>query len=273
MNPIKRRIGTILLGFGFDPRRLLYTAKSVPAYLWQAIRLKSTISRVDGAPPIRLVPTLADKYLPSGVAKGHYFHQDLWAARKIYTAKPTCHVDVGSRIDGFIAHLLTFREVTVLDVRPLDSKVTGLTFATADMTQEAPANLSAPSVSCLHALEHFGLGRYGGPLDLDGWKKGLKTLAGLTQENGRLYLSVPIGRRTELEFNAQWVFDPQSIPREAQNYGLHMLDFAWVDDNGDMHEAANPSDALADFGCGCYVFTKRLQTPREHHYSPPSQRE
>ncbi|HWF86113.1 MAG TPA: hypothetical protein VG222_14745 [Vicinamibacterales bacterium] len=54
--------------------------------------------------------------------RGHYFHQDLWVAKRIYAARPAAHVDIGSRIDGFVAHLLTFMPVTVIDVRPLDSK-------------------------------------------------------------------------------------------------------------------------------------------------------
>jgi hypothetical protein len=55
----------------------------------------------------------------AGVAKGHYFHQDLLVAKYIFEAKPERHIDVGSRVDGFVAHVASFREIEVLDVRPL----------------------------------------------------------------------------------------------------------------------------------------------------------
>ena len=29
------------------------------------------------------------------------------------------HVDIGSRLDGFVAHVASFREIEVLDIRPL----------------------------------------------------------------------------------------------------------------------------------------------------------
>mgnify|MGYP000382217343 CR=1 FL=1 len=35
------------------------------------------------------------------------------------------------------------------------------------------------SVSCLHALEHFGLGRYGAPICYDGYFIGFKNITNL----------------------------------------------------------------------------------------------
>ena len=46
----------------------------------------------------------------SGTAKGHYFHQDLLVAQYIFKNKPKKHVDVGSRVDGFVAHVASFLE-------------------------------------------------------------------------------------------------------------------------------------------------------------------
>ena len=37
----------------------------------------------------------------------------------IYAARPEKHVDVGSRVDGFVAHVASFREIEVFDVRPI----------------------------------------------------------------------------------------------------------------------------------------------------------
>jgi len=58
---------------------------------------------------------LTDRFDPGGDASGHYFHQDLIVARRIFERDPRKHVDVGSRIDGFVAHLAVFRQVEVID--------------------------------------------------------------------------------------------------------------------------------------------------------------
>ena len=55
----------------------------------------------------------------SACTLSYYFWQDLWAARKIFMARPPVHFDIASRVDGFIAHLLCFMPVTMLDIRPL----------------------------------------------------------------------------------------------------------------------------------------------------------
>ena len=84
-------------------------------------------------------PCLADRYEESGTAKGHYFHQDLLVARRIHAANPERHVDVGSRVDGFVAHVATFRPIEVFDVRPLDVRVPNITFRVCDLMNVPPA--------------------------------------------------------------------------------------------------------------------------------------
>jgi hypothetical protein len=258
LNSFKRRIGISLVSFGFDPRRTLSSVRFVVGYLadllaW--VRKTNAAQRVQF--PLRLLPTLSDKYAESGIASGHYFHQDLWAARLIHRNAPVRHVDVGSRIDGFIAHLLSFREVEVLDIRVLTSKVAGLNFRQANLMSDAPLTVEpSASVSCLHALEHFGLGRYGDPLEVDGWRTGLSNLASIVSPGGLLYLSVPISNRQRIEFNAQRVFAPETIVNAAGELGLTMIEFSYIDDEGNFIQNSEPRAARCEFGCGCYLFAK-----------------
>ncbi len=266
MSPVYRRIGTVIIALGFDPRRTWLSLRFLLGYL-RDIRKWRQESKQSRGPhfAFHLMPTLAERYANSGVASGHYFHQDLWAARQIHQRAPLRHLDVGSRIDGFVAHLLAFRSVEVVDIRALDSRIPGLSFQQADLMAATPPSIRpAESVSCLHALEHFGLGRYGDPVAPDGWQTGLRNLCSLVADDGLLYLGVPIGRPA-VEFNAQRIFDPRYIVDEARRHGLQLLAFAHVDDAGDLHEQApGPLDAhlaqLAqlDYGCGLYLFRKQV---------------
>lgn len=202
-----------------------------------------------------LYPVFLDFSANAGQVSGHYFFQDLWAARKIFERRPEHHIDVGSRIDGFIAHLLTFMPVTVLDVRPLTSSVQGLDFVCADATNlDGFQDRSVDSVSTLHAVEHFGLGRYGDPVDPDGWRKAMFALQRVLRPGGRLYMSVPVGRE-RLCFNAHRIFSPMRVLDTVAD--LDLVSFAGVDDSGRFLDDVKPEElANQEYACGLFEFTK-----------------
>ncbi len=156
----------------------------------------------------------------AGSAKGHYFWQDLICARWIFERSPQSHFDVASRVDGFIAHLLSFREVTILDIRPLEVEIPNLTVTLGD-AQGDLSHLKGkfPSVSSLHSIEHFGLGRYGDTLDSDGHEKGLRNIAGCVASGGTLYVSFPIGS-AGVEFNAQRIINPLWAEKILTDFSL-----------------------------------------------------
>jgi hypothetical protein len=200
-------------------------------------------------------PTLGEYRSQAGVARGQYFHQDLWAARRIYAVRPPHHIDIGSRVDGFVAHVLTFMPVTVIDIRPLQSAVEGLTFVQGDMCRlDAIPTGSVPSLSSLHAVEHVGLGRYGDPIDPDGCFKALRELSRILAPGGRLYLGVPVGRE-RLHFNSQRVFAPRTIVDALPD--LALLRFDAVDDAEDFVENADLEQfAAVHYSCGLFELTK-----------------
>jgi len=102
-------------------------------------------------------------------------------------------------------------KVKVIDVRPLKSRIKGLDFIQADATElKGIKSNSIKSLSSLHAVEHFGLGRYTDPIGPDSWKKAINSLERVLAKGGKLYFSVPIGKE-RLNFNAHRVFDPQTI--------------------------------------------------------------
>jgi len=203
-------------------------------------------------------PCLDDRYQQSGSARGHYFHQDLLIARRIHEAAPETHLDVGSRIDGFVAHVAAFRPIRVLDIRPMTQAIPNVEFVQADIMGELPEELidSSDSLSCLHALEHFGLGRYGDPVDYDGYLKGFDNLLRLLRPGGTLYLSVPIGPQ-RIEFDAHRVFAMSYLLGLVERH-CKVRNFSYVDDAGDLHESVawDTPEAADNFGChyGCGIF-------------------
>lgn len=204
---------------------------------------------------------LSDYNEQAGSVSGHYFHQDLLVASFINKKKPIRHVDVGSRVDGFVAHVASFRKIDVMDVRKLqDSGHENINFIQADLMKKNNKNFKiTDSISCLHAIEHFGLGRYGDPIDPDGHKKGFNNILSMLKIGGLMYISFPIANNNEVHFNANRVFSPKDIFTWAEDSGcIKLKRFDYVDDNGNLHQNINIESESIDIihGCGIYTFKK-----------------
>jgi len=235
--------------FGINLIQFVNVVRGIPSFIVDFIKLKKQVN-IDLF-PIELYPILDDKYKQGGTAMGHYFHQDLIVAKKIYKANPDKHVDIGSRVDGFIAHLAVFRKVIIVDIRELSSKVENIEFSQANMIDMKDELLdSCSSLSSLHALEHFGLGRYGDPIDADGHLKGFNNMYNILQEGGVLYFSVPIGKQ-RIEFNAHRVFSLEYLLEMFEDK-FEIIDFSFVDDAGDLSEHISLTDELIDTNCSCH---------------------
>jgi len=246
--------------------RLFRAAVRTPRQLPRFVREWRAYQRLNTLPSMKvrfnsLWPVLHEYQSSAGLAADYYFHQDLWAARKIYEARPRRHVDVGSRIDGFIAHLLVFMPVEYVDIRPLPP-VRNLTVVQADATRlDMFADNSLPSLSSLNVAEHFGLGRYSDPIDPAACFTFMSALARTLAPEGRLYFAAPVGRE-RVEFNAHRVFSLETVL--AQFRGLRLVSFSYVDDAGHLHEEVEPASFPQDseFACGLFEFTKERQKGR-----------
>jgi SAM-dependent methyltransferase len=200
----------------------------------------------------KLRPCLSEQRDDSGAASGHYFHQDLHVAQQIFQQNPARHVDVGSRIDGFVAHVATFRSIEVFDIRPLDASIANVQFRQVDLMATPPVQFQnyCDSLSCLHTLEHFGLGRYGDSLDPDGHLAGLRNLASVLMPGGTLWLSIPIGPQ-RIEFNAHRVFR-LSYLQEMFEPTFAVAKFCYVNDQGDLRRDVVWDDSVIQCNAGCH---------------------
>ena len=257
------KIHAILAGqFGIDPRVFLLSLRGLPIYLRDWVGFRKGFSG-----KMKFMPCLHDRYQEGGATKSEYFWQDLLVAREIYSANPVKHVDIGSRVDGFVAHVASFREIEVFDVRPITTAVPGVVFRQADLMNSTAFPTAAgggggycDSLSCLHAIEHFGLGRYGDPINPQGYQRGIANMAQLLQPGGTFYLSTPIGQE-RVEFNANWVFDPRSIVRCAEAASMTLQKLIMITpDQGAQNSAIDAATlaalALPHYQLGLFIFIK-----------------
>jgi SAM-dependent methyltransferase len=183
----------------------------------------------------------------------HYFHQGAWLARRIAEERPELHVDIGSSV--LTVGVMSAQVPTVfVDYRPLNVKLSNMLNVGGSIASLPFVTGSIKSLSCMHVLEHIGLGRYGDPIDPDGARKGAAELARVLAPGGRLYLTTPVGRE-RVCFNAHRVFSPTGLPELLP--GLALRNFSWVDDAGGFNLLGRPDDAVADeYACGFYEFEK-----------------
>jgi hypothetical protein len=234
--------------FGINPKRALASMRGLRRYLKNRREFRAGLGNdFQWGQPF---PVL-DEWDASSGELAAYFQQDLLVARWIHERKPRRHIDVGSRIDGFVGNLAVFREVEVLDIRPQDIEVTNVTFSQLDIMQDLPEQWRActDSLSCLHSIEHFGLGRYGDTIDPSGHLKGLRQLMAIVEPGGRLYLSTPIGPQ-RIEFNAHRVFAAATLLGWFKE-GWEIERFAVIDDANRVIESpeSTPQTIAANFGC------------------------
>ncbi len=204
--------------------------------------------------PINLEPVLFQRGLASPFDH-HYGYQAAWATRLIAKAAPARHHDVSSAVP-FVLQLAGIVPVTYLEFNPPKVEFPGLTTEHGTVTALPWGDRSVESLSCMHVVEHVGLGRYGDPIDPGGAQTALRELARVLAPGGTLYLSAPAGR-ARVAFNAHRVLDPRAVPEVMEREGLSLAGFAYVDDAGDFHGDARPDDAAGmRYGLGMWRLTR-----------------
>ncbi len=183
----------------------------------------------------------------------HYFYQQLWLFENVLKNKANEHVDVGStyQMSGYLSKIVP---TTFIDIRPIDAELENLEVLDASILNLPYPDNSIESISCLHVIEHIGLGRYGDKIDPDGWKKACKELQRVLAKGGKLYLSTPIGK-PRVCFNAHRVFSSIDILSTFDRLQLEKFDV--VDDGGKYLESVTLGDyESSDYSLGMFCFVK-----------------
>jgi predicted SAM-dependent methyltransferase len=142
-----------------------------------------------------------------------------------------------------------FRDVGV-QLENLDCRVT-------DLERLPFADESIESVSCMHVVEHIGLGRYGDRLDPDGDIKAMRELERTVAAGGNLLFVVPVGK-PKIEYNAHRIYSYDQVVESFP--GMRLKQFALIQDRrsdgGIVFDAASDLADQQNFGCGCFWFVK-----------------
>jgi SAM-dependent methyltransferase len=187
----------------------------------------------------------------------HYVFHTAWAARLVAANSPARHIDIASSL-YFNALVSAFVPVDFYEYRPVALNLSGLENRHADLLALPFKDQSVPSLSCMHVVEHIGLGRYGEPIDADGDLKAMAELRRVLAPGGALFFVVPVGR-PRLQFNAHRIYSHRQIVEAFA--GLELAEFSLQPDFPRCELVRHASPELAAeqrYGCGCFHFVRPL---------------
>lgn len=182
-----------------------------------------------------------------------------WASRKLVAAWPKHHADFGSYLYfAAIASAITVN-FRYHDIRPYPMELPGLTSVAIDLMKIPYGDGTIESVSCLHVLEHVGLGRYGDVVDSMGDVKAARELARILASDGHLIFVVPVNKQSGVVFNAHRQYRYEEV-QEVLFPKLRLLEFSLITARGEFVENADPLQIVDNSGnvedTGCFWFKK-----------------
>ena len=144
------------------------------------------------------------------------------------------------------------------DYRPANIILNNLKIGKEDLCKLSFLDNSIESLSCMHVIEHIGLGRYGDPLDPYGDLNAANELSRVVKYEGYLLIVVPVGR-ARICFNAHRIYSYEMIMEMFPDFNL--LEFGLISDNSSEGIINNPVIELINtqnYGCGCLLLQKKL---------------
>ena len=200
-------------------------------------------------------PCIYDKILNTSFDR-HYVYHSAWASRILQDTKPNLHVDISSSL-YFIAICSGFIPIEFYDYRPANLILKNLSCKSADVTKLHFKDNSIKSLSCMHVIEHIGLGRYGDKLDCNGDLKAINELKRVLALNGDLLIVVPIGK-AKIMFNAHRIYSYRQILDYFKE--LTLVQFSLIPDDEKLGIIYNPTEDICNaqnYACGCFWFKKQ----------------
>ena len=201
-------------------------------------------------------PQIKDKTIKTGFDR-HYVYHTSWAARKVKEINPIKHIDISSSL-YFCGIVSAFTDVDFYDYRPADLHLSGLKSLEGNLHNLPFETSSVKSISCMHTIEHIGLGRYGDPIDPEGDIKAIRELKRVVEVGGSLLFVTPVGQ-PKIEFNAHRIYSYEQIMTYFD--GFELKEFSLIPEyskDGGIITNANPDLVKNEkYACGCFWLIKK----------------
>jgi SAM-dependent methyltransferase len=223
---------------------------TIPFIFLDYLKFRSKSDKRFKLSPFDFYPCIKDKTIKTGF-DAHYVYHTSWAARKVKEIGIEKHVDISSSL-YFSGIVSAFVSVDFYDYRPAELKLSNLVSRHIDLTKLSFSDNSIKSLSCMHTVEHIGLGRYGDPIDPEGDLKAIKELKRVLAPDGYLLFVVPVGK-PRIEYNAHRIYSYEMIEEYFKE--LDLKEFSLVADNGSFIEHADSELVKRQkYACGCFLF-------------------
>lgn len=223
-----------------------------PLVLFDYIRFKKVSDNRFTISILDIYPSIKDKTIKTNF-DAHYIYHTAWAARKVKEINPARHTDISSSL-YFSGIVSAFIPVDFYDYRPADLQLSNLKSGHADLTKLSFKSGSIDSLSCMHTVEHVGLGRYGDKIDAKGDIKAINELKRVLSEGGSLLFVVPVGK-PKIEFNAHRIYSYDQVISYFSS--LRLKEFSLITDSGKFLSNSTKNEAdKQSYGCGCFWFIK-----------------
>lgn len=201
-------------------------------------------------------PQLKDKTIKTGFDR-HYVYHTSWAARVLSEIRPDKHIDISSSL-FFSGITSAFIPIDFYDYRPANLVLSNLNSKEGNLLSLPFQSKSIKSISCMHTIEHVGLGRYGDPINADGDILAINELKRVLAKDGNLLIVLPIGENAIIEFNAHRIYSYNQVISLFQD--LKLKEFSLIPEHekdGGLIRNANPEKIKGQkYACGCFWFIK-----------------
>lgn len=202
-------------------------------------------------------PQIKDKTVQTNFDR-HYIYHTAWAARILVEKNIQKHIDVSSSL-YFSSIVSAFIPIDFYDYRPANIQLSDLQSHEGNLLALPFKSNSVQSLSCMHTIEHIGLGRYGDVLDPEADLKAIAECIRVLAPGGIFLFVTPIGGSPQIEFNAHRIYTFERIMNYFKD--LVLEEFAFIpehDNRGGLIRHANPDLTQREhYGCGCFLFSKK----------------
>lgn len=161
-----------------------------------------------------------------------YAYMHLVAQRIIYdivnkNSSKLSLLDIGSQF-SFISFAANFCNVVSLEPRSPSHNIFVPGFFSIEFVKGEAQSMPFPDnlfsiVTSFHAIEHFGLGRYGDTYDYFGDQKGIREFCRVLSPGGFMITGVPASKKSTIEFNGQRKYNPEDFNKMALNDDLELI--------------------------------------------------